>query len=146
MKMQTSCIVLLQVAGWGALLLPSLCTSSPPLEVNPSTIENNDNQPWFPLTPSLEFQLGEATNPDNANRLGQAQHCFLTSAGSATKLPYLDGSERYYEDYSQAWRMLGFYIDCNSADEDDDRRRLDTRHRRLFGLTPNASVNYVLRL
>jgi hypothetical protein len=144
--MQTSCIVvLLQVAGWGALLLPSLCTASPLLEVDPSIIDNNDNQPWFSLTPNLEFQLGEATNPDNADRLGQAQRRFLSSAGSAMKSPYLDGSERYYEDYSQAWRMLGFYIDCTSADEADDRRRLDTRRRRrLDDDDDNDCQRYIL--
>lgn len=35
-----------------------------------------------------------------------------------------DAGEVAYSEYSQAWRMLGFYIDC-SADEDQDRRHLE---------------------
>jgi len=27
---------------------------------------------------------------------------------------FADGSGTYYNDYAQAWRLLGFYIDCNS--------------------------------
>ena len=30
---------------------------------------------------------------------------------------FIDGSETYYDEYSQAWRLLGFYIDCNSPYE-----------------------------
>ena len=27
---------------------------------------------------------------------------------------FVDGSGTYYNDYAQAWRLLGFYIDCNA--------------------------------
>jgi len=37
---------------------------------------------------------------------------------------FVDGQESYYEAYSQAWRYLGYYVDCN-PDMDNDRRRLE---------------------
>ena len=30
---------------------------------------------------------------------------------------FIDGGETYYDEYSQAWRLLGFYIDCDSPYE-----------------------------
>ena len=29
---------------------------------------------------------------------------------------FIDGSSTYYNDYAQAWRLLGFHTDCNASD------------------------------
>ena len=29
---------------------------------------------------------------------------------------FIDGSETYYDEYAQAWRLLGWYIDCDSCE------------------------------
>lgn len=39
---------------------------------------------------------------------------FLSRSSSGYELEFIDGSETYYNDYAQAWRLLGFYVDCNS--------------------------------
>jgi hypothetical protein len=43
---------------------------------------------------------------------------FLKRSGSGSTSGYenifVDGSGTYYNDYAQAWRLLGFYIDCNA--------------------------------
>eukprot|EP00934_Nitzschia_sp_Nitz4_P008795 Nitzschia sp. Nitz4//scaffold28_size193895//122490//123920//NITZ4_001669-RA/size193895-augustus-gene-0.296-mRNA-1//1//CDS//3329545994//8785//frame0 len=31
---------------------------------------------------------------------------------------FVDGTETYYDDYAQAWRLLGFYIDCGHCEDD----------------------------
>ena len=39
---------------------------------------------------------------------------------------FIDGGETFYDEYSQAWRALGFYIDCDANEADyyeEDRRR-----------------------
>lgn len=33
--------------------------------------------------------------------------------------PFVEGMSEY-DEYQQAWRLLGFMIDCNSASDDDD--------------------------
>lgn len=38
---------------------------------------------------------------------------------------YKDGTETYYDEYSQAWRALGFYIDCDADVQEDGRRQLE---------------------
>ena len=35
----------------------------------------------------------------------------------------VDGTETLYDEYAQAWRMLGLYVDC--SDQGDDRRQLE---------------------
>ena len=37
-----------------------------------------------------------------------------TGSTSGYESEFVDGSETYYNDYAQAWRLLGFYIDCNA--------------------------------
>lgn len=53
---------------------------------------------------------------------------------------YMDGAETYYDEYSQAWRALGFYIDCNSqiydqyyvgGDDDEKEEGDNQQHRQL---------------
>lgn len=40
------------------------------------------------------------------------------------RMDIVDSSETFYNEYAQAWRLMGFYIDCN-ADQDDHRRELE---------------------
>lgn len=38
---------------------------------------------------------------------------------------FVDGQETQYNEYAQAWRLLGLYIDCDSDAEEEARRRLE---------------------
>ena len=60
---------------------------------------------WVSL-PDGSSSFQPASSNDRALRA--AQQRFLGQS-----VPYVDGSETYYDDYAQAWRMLGFYIDCS---------------------------------
>jgi hypothetical protein len=46
---------------------------------------------------------------------------------------FIDGIETYYDEYSQAWRYLGFYIDCDAVVEDGDGEDRKNRGRGLSG-------------
>lgn len=86
------------------------------------------------LPNGIEFQPAQdSSNPKMDAAVRQAQGRMLGEAG-AYESQFLDGTETFYDDYSQAWRLLGFYIDCNAdgdgvdnyrrlseEDEDDDR-------------------------
>lgn len=37
---------------------------------------------------------------------------------------FVDGAETYYDGYAQAWRYIGFYVDCNAAANNNNRRKL----------------------
>lgn len=74
-------------------------------------------QPWTSLTDGTEFQ--PASPSENAHAVRRAQQRYF-GFGSGSQLPYVDGSETYYDDYAQAWRLLGFYIDCNVNQQQDD--------------------------
>jgi hypothetical protein len=95
------------------------------------------NGNWFSLEKgsSLEFQ------PSNDAALHRSLGGGGTTAGSTSgyESQFVDGSETYYNDYAQAWRLLGFYTDCNAPhnnqNECSDRRQ---RHRQLNGGGNNA--------
>jgi hypothetical protein len=36
----------------------------------------------------------------------------------------VDGLETYYNEYAQAWRFLGLYVDCQNAEAAAEHRRL----------------------
>lgn len=38
---------------------------------------------------------------------------------------FVDGQETQYNEYAQAWRLLGLYIDCYSDAEEEGRRQLE---------------------
>ena len=52
------------------------------------------------------YQRG-AYNDRKSNNYNQGDANAMTT-------PYIDGSESYYDEYAQAWRVLGWYIDCDS--------------------------------
>jgi hypothetical protein len=55
---------------------------------------------------------------------------------------YADSQATYYSGYQQAWRMLGYYVDCGSSSGDDHHR-----DRELNGNNNNnqgACIRYLL--
>ena len=90
-----------------------------------STILSKEDLPngdWVSLHDgSGEFQLAEPTknvSPEKAAALRAVQRRFL-----GYKDQLVDGFETYYDEYSQAWRLLGFYIDCNVVENGYSERR-----------------------
>ena len=72
----------------------------------------------------LEFQPNDFADedPETARRLRAIRDRSLYYfAGEGDPEGYskqfIDGGETYYDEYSQAWRLLGFYIDCDSPYE-----------------------------
>ena len=61
---------------------------------------------WFSMPDGVEFQPAS----DSMQRLLLSGH----GSTSGYESEFIDGSETYYNDYAQAWRLLGFYIDCNA--------------------------------
>jgi hypothetical protein len=65
---------------------------------------------WYTLENGVEFQPS-----DNADlRVEHARRLWGNSKRQDDPI-FLDGSETYYDAYAQAWRLLGFYIDCNQC-------------------------------
>ena len=66
----------------------------------------------------------DSADPLVAAQIKKAQERFLgksDASGEATayEKQFIDGTETYYDEYSQAWRLLGFYIDCNYSGEQE---------------------------
>lgn len=93
---------------------------------------------WKSIHETLEFQISsdfdhEDEKMKNTLRLllegdqdsmpAKRRMDYDYSAYSDTAI-FLDGQETYYEAYSQAWRYMGFYVDCNPSSY-GDRRRLE---------------------
>ena len=53
--------------------------------------------------------------------------------------PFVHGLEEY-DEYQQAWRMLGFMIDCNTVDDDDDQQASQNSEE----VTEDGCTRYVL--
>jgi hypothetical protein len=69
------------------------------------------------------FQPATTLDQEKAVALKSAQRRFLGYDNQ-----FVDGTETYYDDYAQAWRLIGFYIDCNAKEyeqEADERRKLE---------------------
>jgi len=62
---------------------------------------------WYTLENGVEFQPSDETDLE----LDHARKLWSKSKRQDDPL-FLDGSETYYDAYAQAWRLLGFYIDC----------------------------------
>ena len=88
------------------------------------------NADWMSALPGLQFQLNDFTNEDEetARKLRSIRERVLWGQDQ-NSMQFINGDETYYSDYSQAWRMLGMYIDCNSpyqhegdcyGDQDDE--------------------------
>lgn len=69
---------------------------------------------WITLDNGVEFQPGEEVDP----RIEHVRK--LWGSNKQTDEPvFVDGTETYYDEYAQAWRLLGFYIDCNYCEGAD---------------------------
>ena len=81
-------------------------------------------QDWISLggaksAPGLEYQPNEFDDEDpaTARHLRAIRDRVLLSWGGTGKdytTQFIDGAETYYDEYSQAWRLMGFYNDCDS--------------------------------
>jgi hypothetical protein len=78
---------------------------------------------WVTLENGVEFQPGADVDPkmEHVRKLWGAQSTYDTDPYYT---PFANAGETYYDEYSQAWRALGFYIDCD-ATENADQRKLE---------------------
>ena len=68
----------------------------------------------------LEYQPNDFDDedPETARHLRAIRdRALLSWGGNDYSKQFIDGGETYYDEYSQAWRLLGFYIDCESPYE-----------------------------
>ena len=100
-------------------------------------------QEWVSLHANAEFQPAapaKDASPTQQRALRQAQERFLqdeSSAQTEQQTSFVDSQETYYDAYAQAWRYVGFYTDCNPA-QDDHRRHLNE------GEEASACVRYLI--
>lgn len=115
-----------------AALLASSATASYPKMPN-------TGKDWVTLQDGVEFQ--PAMNNEDTRVAEAVEHArlrFLSGmegTASSYESQFIDGSETYYSIPSQAWRYLGFMVDCNMADTDenqDQNRQYDTCGRYLL--------------
>jgi len=108
-----------------ALLLCSTTCEAVPLK----GLLHKDNLPstgqeWISLSLQNQAQPADfSVYPEKkARKMQQTWNRMLwgTSSQEYAQL-FVDGGETWYDDYAQAWRLLGFYIDCSrlSGDEED---------------------------
>ena len=71
---------------------------------------------WSSLTESVQFL---PASDEGSPLLRHAQRRFLSYYSDH----FVDGQETAYNEYAQAWRLLGLYIDCNAADNAEEQRR-----------------------
>ncbi len=79
---------------------------------------SSTGEQWQTGKNGVEFQPAEKLSP-----LAQEHLRRLTGRDRNFKAAYandmLDGAETYYDEYAQAWRALGMYIDCDACDEEN---------------------------
>lgn len=81
-----------------------------------TTILNNNNefdlptdQEWMSVSQSVDYMPASTNNNENASFLRKAQNRLL----NYYKDEFIDGLETQYDEYAQAWRYLGLFVDCN---------------------------------
>ena len=114
-------------------MVAAASTKPPPTEQSMPTIQgllDKDNLPttgqdWMSITDAtgsrLEYQPNDFADEDpaTARRLRAVRDRFLLDGAGRDEYSkqFIDGGETYYDEYAQAWRLLGFYIDCDSPYE-----------------------------
>ncbi len=78
-------------------------------------------EPWTSLPNGIEYQPAANLSPLAQKHLRRLTEDEM-SVGIFEKM-FVDGAETYYDEYAQAWRALGFYIDCDYQG-DGHRREL----------------------
>ena len=81
-------------------------------------------QDWISLQDGTEFQPASSLEDWHRHLTSSFSNKRSNSntkgSGSGYEHSFIDGSSRYYNDYAQAWRLLGFYIDCNAPFNNDN--------------------------
>lgn len=82
----------------------------------------NSNGQWHSVSEDVEVMMNTNLPPLPKNRKLQEDG---STTGSYTEFdpysvqPFVEGMSEY-DEYQQAWRLLGFMIDCNSSSDDDE--------------------------
>jgi hypothetical protein len=108
-------------------------SSSPNANTPPST-----GEAWVTLARGLEFQPSgdqDWSNPKLQAARDEAQSRLLSKnadgSTASTATLFVDSQYKEYDGYQQAWRYMGFYIDCSTANNQNDNK--DDHHRHLPG-------------
>jgi hypothetical protein len=104
-NMRTLLLFLIALSSGNALEAPFESTPLP-----------ETGEEWISLSADAEFLPAPS---GSSQALRQAQRRFLGYADS-----FVDGNT-YYDEYSQAWRVLGWYIDCSYYSSQRKRRSLE---------------------
>ena len=95
------------------VLVQSISTSA-----NHNEFDLPTDKEWMSITKSVDYM--PASDNENSSFLRKAQNRLL----NYYKDEFVDGLETQYDDYAQAWRYLGLFVDCNVY-ADNKRRALD---------------------
>lgn len=97
------------------LILPLAATVASAVQLKGYLPKENipsSGKEWVTLENGVEFQPGEDVDP----RLEHVRKLW-SSNSKMDESVFVDGTETYYDEYAQAWRLLGFYIDCKHCDD-----------------------------
>lgn len=78
-------------------------------------------EPWTTLANGIEYQPAANLSPLAREHLRRLTEDEMATGNFETM--FVDGAETYYDEFAQAWRALGFYIDCDYQG-DGHRRHL----------------------
>ena len=119
----TSRLVFLCAGGLVSTMMHAADGALPPKSLIEQALLQKDlpdtGEQWMTMPNGMEYQPAADLSP-----LAQLHLRQLTSENTtmdAFEKIFADGTETYYDEYAQAWRALGFYIDCDYQDE--GRRR-----------------------
>lgn len=76
----------------------------------------NTGEEWTTLSNGMEFQPAANLSPLAKEHLRQ----LTENDADNFKTLFVDGTETYYDEFAQAWRALGFYIDCDYQGQEED--------------------------
>ena len=79
--------------------------------------ENIGRGEWVTLENGMEFQPAQGLDPpmEYVRKLSFSSKGFESNPFAEI---FVDGTETHYDEYAQAWRALGFYIDCDAQNYD----------------------------
>jgi hypothetical protein len=108
-----------------ATVILTMATSSSHAFQHPMQLNDIDmpdtGEHWSTLQNGVEFQPGNNLSPlaqEHLRRLTTTNNDESDFTPSEYEKIFVDGMETYYAEYAQAWRALGFYIDCDYCDPD----------------------------
>ena len=102
--------------------LPSVIAMGPPAELVKRKLMAKSlpdtGEQWSSLPNGIEFQPAANLSPLAKEHLRQLTK--NAGAKESFQTMFVDGTETYYDEFSQAWRALGFYIDCDYQGDGED--------------------------